>query len=386
MIETTTTLLLIGILALYYVLMWLWIGRDPKPGTIVTLYEPPRGLSPAMIRYIWKQEFDERVVWAGFLSLVSQGLATLTVKDGVTFISVPKSTPPKTSGNKNRKKIKRERARLHPPEEEGTLLRGLANQSGKPIRLSLLEYEISAVAHKMFVVLRRKAVDRWFQENRKSLVPGIVLSAIALLVAASFGTEETFKSLFICMPLIIVSSFYLFVVGHPLMRLVSLAREHPEWVVLKRMATLAFFCLCAVCGIAAASAVMIGNQGWPVVMVMLVSLLLNGLFLQLIKAPTREGRKLLDEIEGFRHFLQTVEQLPLDWPDAPATSPGLYEKYLPYALALEVEQEWCDKLNALASTDIMTMDSQRANLFCLGMWDGKPVEVAYSGASNGRVG
>ncbi len=59
--------------------------------------------------------------------------------------------------------------------------------------------------------------------------------------------------------------------------------------------------------------------------------------------PTKSGQELLDAIEGFREYLKSVERFPINRPDAPGVHAGLYEKYLPYAVALEVEQSWSDK-------------------------------------------
>ncbi len=45
----------------------------------------------------------------------------------------------------------------------------------------------------------------------------------------------------------------------------------------------------------------------PIILAVAGLVLLNGLFLALLKAPTLEGRKILDEIEGFRMYLATAE-------------------------------------------------------------------------------
>jgi uncharacterized membrane protein len=99
-------------------------------------------------------------------------------------------------------------------------------------------------------------------------------------------------------------------------------------------------------------------------------------------SPTAKGRKLRNEIEGFREFLLSVEQLPQDRIEAPGDEAGLYERYLPYALALEVEQSWCDKLVALRSTFHEGEAIPGVRPFYLGMWDGAPVEVVYRPESN----
>jgi uncharacterized membrane protein YgcG len=71
-------------------------------------------------------------------------------------------------------------------------------------------------------------------------------------------------------------------------------------------------------------------------------------FAFLIKAPTVEGRKLLDEIEGFRRYLSVAEQQDLQRLQGPGgTEPqldaGRFESLLPYAVALDVEDAWTKK-------------------------------------------
>src|ERR1700730_10353320 len=68
----------------YYAFAWLLFGRNPKAGVLTASYKPPRNLSPAMLRYVWKERFDDRTFWAGVLSLVAKGLATMHADTGVT--------------------------------------------------------------------------------------------------------------------------------------------------------------------------------------------------------------------------------------------------------------------------------------------------------------
>jgi hypothetical protein len=66
-------------------------------------------------------------------------------------------------------------------------------------------------------------------------------------------------------------------------------------------------------------------------------------FLFLLRAPTPLGRKVLDEIAGFRTYLAAAEGDRLDRMTPPEKTPGLYQAYLPYALALGVENRWSEK-------------------------------------------
>lgn len=70
-------------------------------------------------------------------------------------------------------------------------------------------------------------------------------------------------------------------------------------------------------------------------------------FAFLIRAPTPAGRKLMDEIAGLRLYLGVAERDELarmPGPDAPPVLDAQrYERLLPYAVALEVEDAWTRK-------------------------------------------
>ena len=74
---------------------------------------------------------------------------------------------------------------------------------------------------------------------------------------------------------------------------------------------------------------------------------LNILFYHLLKAPTLLGRKLLDKIEGFKLYLTTAEKHRLNFEILEKETPELFEKYLPYAMALGVEEKWTEKFAAV---------------------------------------
>lgn len=80
---------------------------------------------------------------------------------------------------------------------------------------------------------------------------------------------------------------------------------------------------------------------------MVLMLVALGVFAAIIKAPTPAGRKLLDEIEGLKSYLGVAERDELARMPGPDAPPVLdaerYEKLLPYAVALEVEDAWTKK-------------------------------------------
>ena len=66
----------------------------------------------------------------------------------------------------------------------------------------------------------------------------------------------------------------------------------------------------------------------------------------LLGAPTREGRAMMDRIEGFKHYLSVTEAERFDRMQAPEETLTLFEKYLPYAIALGVETRWADRFQS----------------------------------------
>lgn len=93
-----------------------------------------------------------------------------------------------------------------------------------------------------------------------------------------------------------------------------------------------------------------GGHGLPVMLVLLgLAVVAHMLFAWLLKAPTPEGRRLLDEIEGLKLYLSVAERdelksLPGPGSDAPPVLDAeRYEALLPYALALDVEDAWTRK-------------------------------------------
>ena len=58
---------LLGVLA-FYLTVWRAVGRDPPKGTIIPLFHPPKGVSPALAGYIrkwgWSDDWRESVASA----------------------------------------------------------------------------------------------------------------------------------------------------------------------------------------------------------------------------------------------------------------------------------------------------------------------------------
>ncbi|MEO7756360.1 MAG: hypothetical protein ABIS07_07260, partial [Dokdonella sp.] len=72
----------------------------------------------------------------------------------------------------------------------------------------------------------------------------------------------------------------------------------------------------------------------------------NVAFFDWLKAPTLAGRELLDKIAGLRLYLGVAERDELAAQQAPPMSADEFQRFLPYALALDVEKTWADRFAA----------------------------------------
>lgn len=80
--------------------------------------------------------------------------------------------------------------------------------------------------------------------------------------------------------------------------------------------------------------------------------LLNGLFMYLMPSPTPKGQAVRTEIEGFKLYLEKAEKLQLNAAEVgtdrpPPMTKERYENFLPYAIALGVEEPWTEHFETM---------------------------------------
>ncbi len=89
-----------------------------------------------------------------------------------------------------------------------------------------------------------------------------------------------------------------------------------------------------------------GIAGYPFpIMLVTAFAALNGLFIYLMRAPTALGRPVMDQLAGFKLYLETAESDRLNL-QAPEITADRFEALLPYAVALDVEKPWSDAFAA----------------------------------------
>jgi uncharacterized membrane protein YgcG len=361
--STGTMLAFAGLLLLagYYGLVWRLVGKDPEAGTIMVLYNPPAKISPAVMRYISQLGYDNKAFTAALINLAVKGLITIQDDDGE--YTVRKKAAPETD--------------LSP--EEGKLYRRLFS-SGPELKLEQKNHrDIRAALTEVSEYLKLKFERVYFMTNSRYFVVGLVLTAVFLLisgVSSAIGKGG--------LPLFIFIGIWL--TGWSAGVIMLLKQVFSSWkmVIFNRgwrkigSAGGAIFITCFSLPFLAGEGfglyLMATSTSFVMPLFLLVAMAVNYLFFHLLKAPTLAGRKLLDEIEGFKRFLAATEQDRLNTLNPADRTPQLFEKYLPFALALDVEQQWAEQFSGIIDKAAAAGDT------------GQYHPVWYSGSSWGHLG
>jgi uncharacterized membrane protein YgcG len=86
-----------------------------------------------------------------------------------------------------------------------------------------------------------------------------------------------------------------------------------------------------------------GRLSFAMIVVIVAMFLTVAFFGAIMRRPTVRGRKVLDEMLGFKDYLEVAEKDEMNLRNPPEKTPQLFEAYLPFALALGVEQAWAEK-------------------------------------------
>jgi uncharacterized membrane protein len=123
-------------------------------------------------------------------------------------------------------------------------------------------------------------------------------------------------------------------------------------------------------------------EGVPIPLLggLIAMLAMHYFFYQWLKAPTLAGRRLLDQIEGFKHYLQVAEDDEIALQGAPEFSADIYETYLPYAIALDLENEWTAKLNRAVAAGLVERSYSHPGWYHAGSRSGSHFSSALAGS------
>ncbi|MEO6580552.1 MAG: DUF2207 domain-containing protein [Sphingomicrobium sp.] len=317
-----------GVLAFLYV-AWKRAGRDPKPGTVVPIFSPPDGLTPSAMRYVIKEKFDNRGFAAALVDAAVKGHVRLVEDDGGFFSSTKRSIERLATPAAQR---------LDGPEQAA--IDGLA-EPGESIAMDNANHSTFSTAIKSLSDAYGKRFEGvMFNRNYAWAAASIAVWVLAALLTASA----------ILFAEGISGSRFMFIAPLVLLGVVVLWTQLPART--GAMSCAMHIVLALVGGIAAltmlpAIPMALATGNWAPIAIIATGLPFALSTLVWIDAPTKEGRAVLDRIAGFKQYLSITERERLDRLQAPKDSLQLFERFLPYAIALEVENRWADRFTSM---------------------------------------
>ncbi len=309
----------------YYLLSWAKFGRDPKGKVIIPRFEPPdekmstykdnKYLTPAATRYINRMGFDDKCITATIIDGAIKGTFKINQKN--SDYSIERLTA------------------KGPVSEEISILNDVFFSKFTDVfHFDNKQHAIvSSAQAKIKKYLKNKTEDAYFIHNYKFIIPALIFSAISVLfLIGSAGSK---------MPVAGFIIFWLSIWTTGVSALLAtIFASFKSGKILSAVATLIFsipFIFGEIFGL--------GVLAWSIsifaTIVVAVNIILHIVFFFAMKVRTPLGREIQDQIEGLKLYLTTAEQRRYEMlhKSVPETI-SMYEKYLPYAVALDIEPQW----------------------------------------------
>ncbi len=300
------TWIVFALMCLYAYWAWRRVGKDPV-SRVVRRYDPP-GISPALARYIYEMDYDYKTFAVVLTSLAMKGALVIKQETWEGFVV-----------------CKKEYDTLKLSEEECLVYATLPFEkkiTGGP------DETWQSLSDSVRMNLERQNQKQYFATNVSWVLP---LYAVLLLLCFGFYKLDP-ANIFPVFFLISCLSFF------------SDRGNIRSWIVFAIM--LLFFILFI--------PLFKSLTSFYVAFVALVFV-----FSKVVRAYTEHGRELMDEIEGFKEYLSIGEAGRVE-ASVPIDPQKIFCDYIPYALALGVENEWVESFEkVLSKTEVKKVLSER---------------------------
>jgi hypothetical protein len=326
---------LLGLLALsiYYFIAWWKFGRDPTHGPIAPLFEPPKNFSPAAVRDVHRMGYDRKAFASSLIDMAVKGYLKIS----------------ETGGEYTLTRTGKSEAEANLDGGEKAIARAFFPGSNTIVLKNTNHTKVSSAITGLKAALKNEYERLYFVTNRGWFIGGLVILALATVGAALFS-EEPGVTTFMLLWLSGWSVGTTFLIHRAWDLWANVARGPGSKVINTGAAIAAtIFAVPFAGGLVA----VLGALGSTLPLLVTATLIVQGIlayvFYHLLKAPTLAGAKIRDQIDGFRMFLVTAEKDRLEKLNPPEITPQVFEKFLPYAMALDAENEWSKKFEEEAA-------------------------------------
>lgn len=301
----------------YYFVAWLLVGRDPLGRSIMLRFEPPADLAPYELRYISKMKFDKKSMVVCLVSMAQNGHLTIHEhKKGEYTL-----TRTNDSGNT-------------PTPVEANILQHLFGQGSSVTLSSTYNPSFVRAMDELKAHLKKNFKNSAFKLNRPWITLGIVASVLVTIYSI---IQHAGEGMLIGLFMLVWLSGWTFACFMLVKGFVNGIRDKKY----AQSIVLLVFMIPFLAGEVFGLVLLAGALNFYAIASTVLLIGVNIVFFGLMKAPTIHGRQMLDEIEGFSRFLITAENPRIQsLSTTPTMDIDLFQRYLPYALALDVQTEW----------------------------------------------
>lgn len=315
------SLLLVVLSSLYFLIAWFRVGRDPEKGAIAVMYYPPENMSAGGMRYVQKMGYDNKAFTAALIHMAVKKYLTI-VQQGKEY-----SLTRKPDANPSD---------MLP--DERAIDQQLFKNSEVLVLKNTQHQKISEAIKDHKAELRKTYQKKAFFSNTQWFIPGL-LGMLAGIVCMFIYLAQLGE---IAGPTL---AFFMFGTAAmlclaPMVLAWKKARSTHKYL---KPILLSLFCIPFCLIFLVLTLVFIAEIAFIPMLVLLAGAGLTVLFYYLLKAPTISGRRLMDQIDGFKEYLSVTEKDELNLQNPPEKTPELFESYLPFAVALGVENAWGER-------------------------------------------
>ncbi|MGN6102058.1 MAG: DUF2207 domain-containing protein, partial [Devosia sp.] len=304
----------------YNFLAWNRVGRDPRKGTIIPLFHPPEGLSPALVHWVHRMGWQKNG-WTAITALIFD----LGVKGLVTVDNTAKKLTVASVGDQP----------VTLPTGESQLNSYFRSQHTITIDKTTGP-DLDRKRREVISAIESENRGAYFNNNISFIVLGALITAICL-------------GIMVWLDVLDVTWLVAGVVGGIVIGVIvgifrgAIGGRSPFGLIFGVIWLGIFgFNALAALGRTFTSDLPVNGPALAAVSMVLVTVF----FAFIMRAPTVAGRKLMDQIDGFLMYLNTAEKNRLNMPGEPVLTIKRFEAILPFAIALGVEKLWTDKFNA----------------------------------------
>ncbi len=299
----------------YYAFAWSAVGRDPTKGVIIPLFHAPKGFSPALTHYVHRMGW-QKSGWTAFTAAIFN----LGVKGLVTIDNPGKTLKVTVTG--------KEPAEPLPPGER-VIFEYLTSRGSVTVNTTNGP-KLNEKRGEFIQRLESENRQTYFRNNVGYVLLGIALSVLCLGVLVLAGVLDV---VFLIIGVVGGIAIGLFT---------SFAGKIWSGNVVGKIIVVVWLLIGGV-NLFGSAAMFLSTFRFDAPLVAVLSIVVvNVAFGILMRAPTVQGRKVMDQIDGFRMYLETAEKNRLNIVGEPPMTVERFERILPFAIALGVEKPWSE--------------------------------------------